>query len=488
MNAWRNTLPRVELFSPDQVEEIHEAAMRILEDTGLRLTYEPTLDLMRRAGLDVNGEHVRFDRGFVLDAVGLAPPSFRLRARNPANDVIIGDDHLVTCPTGGAPFLADLDGGRRPGNVEDYIKLVKATHMSPQLHCIDSGIVETMDLPVDSKHLDMDYLCYRYTDKPVMTVGADFDTSTDCLEMAAIIFGGREELEREPSLIAVVNPASPLVWDDRMLGSMHAMAAANQPIIVTPFLMAGTTAPVTMAGGVAQWVAETLAGIAVIETIRPGCPAVFGGYLTGMDMILGQPTLGSPEWSMGILAGAQMARRYGLPFRGGGGWSSSKIVDAQAGYETVMGLWPAVLSHTNFVLHAAGALESTMIISVEKMMMDVEVLRMFEWILNPGLPVNEGTLALDTIADVGPGGMYLAAPHTLANFRDVIYRSELASTEDLNLWHERGALDTEVRANLRYKHLLETYEDPGLEEAVDEELHAFMTRRRAEIAANADDD
>lgn len=481
MNMWTNNWPRLELITPDGVEAINETALAILEDTGCRVTYEPTLELLRKAGLKVEGEVVHFDRGFVAEALAEAPSSFELRGRNREMDFTVGANHMVNCPTGGAPFLSDLDGGRRAGNVEDYVKLVKASHMCPQIHCIDSGIVETMDLPVASKHLDMDYLVWRYSDKPVMTVGATYDTSKDGVDMAAIVFGGLAEIEATAGVIGVVNPASPLVWDDRMLGSMHALAEANQPVIVTPFLMTGTTAPVTMAGGVAQWCAENLAGIAIVETIRPGCPVVFGGYLTGMDMILGQPTLGSPEWSMGILAGAQMARRYGLPFRGAGGWSSSKIVDAQSGYETVMGIWPALMSGTNFMLHAAGALESTMIISVEKLIMDFEVLRMFEWMLDPGVPVNEDTLALDAVKEVGPGGMYLASPHTLENFRDVIYRSDLASTEDLKLWNERGSMNTEERANGIYKRMLDAYEDPGLDPAIDEELGAFIAKRREEI-------
>jgi trimethylamine--corrinoid protein Co-methyltransferase len=252
--------------------------------------------------------------------------------------------------------------------------------------------------------------------------------------------------------------------------------------------MAGTSAPATMAGGVAQWCAENLAGIAIVQTIRPGCPVVFGGYLTATDMALGQPTMGGPEWAMGILAGAQMARHYGLPFRGAGGWSSAKTVDAQSGYETVMGIWPALLSGTNFMLHAAGALESTMIISAEKMIMDFEVLRMFEWMLDPGLPVSDDTLAFDAIAKAGPGGMFLASAHTLANFRSALYRSELASLEDVNLWTEQGSKDTLVRANERYKQMLAAYEDPGLDDAIDAELQEFMARRKSEIKTSTGGD
>jgi trimethylamine--corrinoid protein Co-methyltransferase len=424
----------------------------------------------------------------VREALARAPARFELRARNPRMNFVVGGNHMVNSPTGGAPFVSDLDGGRRPGNVEDYIKLVKVAHMSPQIHCVDSGIVETMDLPLETRHLDMDYLVMRYSDKPLMTGGANYETTKDGVEMAAILFGGAETIEETPGVIGVVNPVSPLVWDDHMLGSMHALASANQPVIVTPFLMAGTSAPVTMAGGVAQWCAENLAGIAIVQTIRPGCPVVFGGYLTATDMTLGQPTLGSPEWAMGILAGGQMARHYGLPFRGAGGWSSAKTVDAQSGYEAVMGVWPALLSGTNFMLHAAGALESTMIISAEKMIMDFEVLRMFEWMLDPGLPVNDDTLAFDAIAKAGPGGMYLASSHTRANFRSALYRSELASLEDVNLWTEQGSKDTLVRANERYKAILEAYEDPGMDDAIDAELQEFMAKRKSEIKTSTGGD
>jgi trimethylamine:corrinoid methyltransferase-like protein len=401
MNMWTNNWQRLELISTENVEAIDATALRILEEVGHRIVYEPTLKLLRDAGLKVDGDLVHFDRGFVREALARAPSSFKLRARNPGMGFVVGGNHMVNSPTGGAPFVSDLDGGRRPGNVEDYIKLVKAAHMSPQIHCIDSGIVETMDLPQETRHLDMDYLVMRYSDKPLMIGGGSYETSKDGVEMAAILFGG---------------------------------------------------------------------------------------YLTATDMALGQPTLGSPEWAMGILAGAQMARHYGLPFRGAGGWSSAKTVDAQSGYETVMGVWPALLSGTNFMLHAAGALESTMIISAEKMIMDFEVLRMFEWMLDPGLPVSDDTLAFDAIAKAGPGGMYLASSHTRANFRSALYRSELASLEDVNLWTEQGSKDTLVRANERYKGILEAYEDPGLDDAIDAELQEFMAKRKSAIETSTGGD
>ncbi len=477
MSDWTNPYPRWEILTETDVGAIHDAAMTVLEEVGIAILHEPTRELLAAAGLRSDGERVFFDRLLVEELIALAPPSFELRGRNPERNVTVGGDHMVNCPTGGAPFVTDTEG-RRKGNVDDYVKLVQMTQAVPQLHCVDSGIVELLDLPVETRHLDMDYLCIRHSDKPYMTVGATKDTARDCIEMASILFGGRAAIERSPGTIAVINPASPLQWDARMLGSATEFALANQPVIVTPFLMAGATAPIGLAGGMAQWVAETLSGIAILQIVRPGTPVVFGGYLHGTDMRTGQPTLGAPETVLGILAGGQLARRYALPYRGGGAWSSSKVVDAQAGYETAMGMWATMLAGTNFVLHAAGMLEASITIDYEKFAMDVEILRMLERLLFPGMPVDAERLAIDTIREVGPGGMYLAAPDTMAHFRD-LYASAMSSTEDVDRWRAKGAKDTARVATEAVQRLLDSYVDPGLDPAIDEALRAFMAERKA---------
>lgn len=488
MNMWTNERLRVDILPEEQLEAIHDAAMRILEETGVRLTDEPTLELMREQGLttDTDDEQVvRFDRGFVLEQVGKAPSSFAVQGRNPHRGFVIGDDHVVLSPTGGAPLVQDLDRGRRQGTAADYTELIKLCHVAEELHSIDSGIIEFYEIETDERHLDMDYLTIRHTDKPYMAVGGTGPVARDCIDMAAIVFGGREALEATPSTFVVVNPASPLVWDDRMLGTAWEFARANQPIFVTPFIMAGGTSPITLAGAMAQYTAEILACIAIIQTIRPGCPAVFGGYVTGMDMLLGQPTLGTQEMGMATLIGGQLARRYGLPYRAGGGWTSAKVVDAQAAYETAMGLWTTFLAGTNFVLHAAGLIDGSIATSYEKLVVDLEMLRMLGGMLQ--MPAtDDAAFALDAIADTGPGGMFLAHPHTLERFRDGVYRSPLSVTEDFDRWTAEGAPDTERRANALWKQMLESYEDPGLDDAVDAELQEFMTRRRAEIAAERD--
>src|SRR5439155_18777715 len=257
---------------------------------------------------------------------------------------------------------------------------------------------------------------------------------------------------------------------------------AGQPVIVTPFLMAGAMSPMGLAGTVAQQTAEALAGIALVQLIRPGTPSVYGSFLTNTDMQSGSPAFGTPESAMGILASAQMARRYGLPFRGGGALTSAKAPDAQAAYESLMCMWPTVLSGTHFVLHAAGWLESALLASYEKFVIDVETLRMFEWILDRGIPMDEEGLAMDALREVGPGGHFLGAEHTLRNYRTGFYRPLISSTDNYDRWQRRGGMTADEVAARKWKQMLADYEDPGIDPAVDEQLQAFIAGRKEALA------
>jgi len=266
-----------------------------------------------------------------------------------------------------------------------------------------------------------------------------------------------------------------------MLGALLEYSDAGQPVIVTPFLMAGAMSPMGLAGTVAQQTAEALAGIALVQLIRPGTPSVYGSFLTNTDMQSGSPAFGTPESAMGILASAQMARHYNLPFRGGGALTSSKAPDAQAAYESMMCMWPTILGRVNFVLHAAGWLESALLASYEKFIIDVEALRMFEWILTRGMPVDEEGMAMDAMREVGPGGHFLGAEHTLRNYRTGFYRPWISSTENFDRWNRFGARTADVVAAEKWKQVLAEYPDPGIDPGVDEALNEFMTRRRQEI-------
>ena len=458
---WTNRLPRLDILTEEQAQAIDGTTMTLLEEVGFRFMYEPALELFRAAGLDVEADLVHLDRGFVMEELALAPASFEVRGRNPERNVIIGGEHLSLAPTGGAPFVLDPETGRRPPTAEDHRRFVRFTHAVPQFHVNESGIVEPDDLPVASRHLDMEYDTLRWSDKPYAPVGASAESSRDSVELAAIAFGGLEEIRRAPVMLGIVNPVSPLLYDERMAGSLMEYAKGGQPVIVMPFVFAGGTAPLGLAGAVAQMAAEVLAGVALAQLTRPGTPCVYGSSVSEMNLHDGQPRYATAGHGLAMLASGQMARRYALPFRAGGGFTSSPAPDVRAMQESLMALWPTLLSGPNFILHAAGWVEGSLASSIEKMAQDVAALEVFERFLAVDLPVDEETLSLEAFREVGPGGTFLGAQHTLRHFRE--------------------AVAAQGPEPLGWKDLLERYEDPGIDPAVDEALRDHVERRKREL-------
>src|SRR5438309_2800671 len=478
---WKNTLPRYEILDEDQVQQIHDHAMQILQEIGVDFLHPRSLDIFRKAGLKIEDQRIRFERAFIEEQVAKAPATFNVQSRNPRNTVTIGGDYMVNAPVYGPPFITDLDRGRRGATILDFTNFDKMAQATPQIHCAGGTIVEPEDLPLGTRHLDMVYSHIRWTDMPFMGSVISEEGARDSIEMASILFGGRASIEKTPALLSLINVNSPLRYDDRMLGALLEYSEVGQPVIVTPFLMAGAMSPMGLAGTLAQQTAEALAGIALVQLIRPGTPSVYGSFLTNTDMQSGSPAFGTPESAMGILASAQMARHYKLPFRGGGALTSSKAPDAQAAYESMMCMWPTILGRVNFVLHAAGWLESALLASYEKFIIDVEQLRMFEWILGHGLPVDDEGLAMDALREVGPGGHFLGAEHTLRNYRTGFYRPWISSTENYDRWQRFGARTADVVAAERWKQVLAEYPDPGIDPAIDQELKEFIAKRKREL-------
>src|ERR671935_622420 len=468
--------PRV--LDEEQLDRVHETAMRILEEIGLDILHGGARALLAGAGLEVEDARVRFDRGFVLEQVAKAPSTFPLRARNPERSLVVGAGSPVLMNVGGPPFASDLEAGRRSGTLADHDTLVKLTHAFDVLNCVQTGAVEAQDLDVSIRPRDLTAWAIRWSDLPYVSYGTSGPRARDGIAMAEIVHGGRAEIDESPVLMGVVNPNSPLIWDLRMADALIAWAEANQAVIVTPFLLAGATAPVSVSGGLAQQVAEALSGVALAQLVRPGVPCLYGSFFTATDMRTGSPAFGTPESVFGVLAGAQLARRYGLPFRGGGGLSSSNAVDAQAAAETQMMLWATMLAGTDVVLHAAGWLEGGLTASFEKFALDVELVEQF-MVQARGVGTTDEELAFDALKELGPGGLYLASEHTMAHFREWLYMSPLFETLDLATWEASGSPSTAERANRRWKQLLATYEDPGLDPAIEEELDAFVQRRKA---------
>src|SRR5438876_6184415 len=471
---WTNTLKPYDILSEEQVAQIHDHAMQILQEIGVDFLHPRAIDLFRKAGLTIEENRVHFEAAFVEEQIKKVPATFQVQARNPKNTVTIGGDHMVNAPVYGPPFITDLDRGRRGATIEDFTNFDKMAQATPQIHCAGGTIVEPEDLPLETRHLDMVYSHIRWTDMTFMGSVISEENARDSIEMASIVFGGRAEIEKTPALLALVNVNSPLRYDDRMLGSLLEYAAANQPVIATPFLMAGAMSPMGLAGTLAQQTAEALAGIALIQLVRAGAPCIYGSFLTNIDMQSGSPAFGTPESAMGILASAQMARHYKLPFRGGGALTSSKSPDAQAAYESLMCMWPTVLVGVHFVLHAAGWVESALLAAYEKFIIDVEALRMFEWILSRDSPFAAEGFAMDGIREVGPGGHHLGSEHTMRNYRTGFYRPLVSSTESFDRWNRMGARTADRVANEKWKQLLADYQDPGLDAGVEPRLQAYM--------------
>jgi trimethylamine--corrinoid protein Co-methyltransferase len=473
-----NKLPRYEILTEDAMATLDRGWRRIVTELGIEFLHDDALDAFRKAGQQVDGQLVKLDPEFVLEQVAKAPREFDLQARNPERSVHIGGDHMVFSAVYGCPFVRK-GNERGDATMADFENLVRLSHSFPELDSPGGTICEPNDRPLDSRHLDMVFALLTETDKPFMGSVTSGPNALDTIAMAELVFG-RESLERTPAIISLINVNSPLRYDDRMLSALLEYARANQPVIVTPFLLMGAMSPVSVVATLAQQMAEALAGIALVQLIRPGCPVVFGSFLSNTDMQSGSPSFGTPESAIGLLCTGQIARHYGLPFRGGGALTSSQTVDAQAAYEAAMTLWPTFLAGTNFVMHSAGWLESGLVSCYEKFIVDVELLRMLHHVFQP-LNINEESLAFSAHQEVGQGGHFLGAVHTLERFRECFYRPLLSSTENYERWNRLGGRDAAARATEISEKTLEEYVEPEMDQGLKDELKAFVDRRRTEL-------
>ena len=445
----RRRIPTYELLSEEGLDLIDRTTDRILRDIGIEFRGDTAaLALWREAGADVRGERVRFEPGHLKAIIAeSAPRSFTQHARNPERSVLIGQDNVVFAPAYGAPFVHDMDGGRRYGTLADFENLVKLTCASPWLHHSGGTVCEPVDLPVNKRHLDMVYAHLRHSDKPFMGSVTTPERAEDSIEMARIVFGERFT-DTHCVVMGNINMNSPLVYDRAMSGSLRAYASANQCPVVVPFILGGATGPVSMAGAVAQSLAEVMAGVALGQLERPGSPAVFGNFLTTVNLKTGSPTFGTPESALGSFAAAQLARRIGLPLRCSGAFTSSKLPDAQAMQESVTSLHTALLCGANFILHAAGWLEAALTIGYEKLVLDADHLGAVHTLLG-GLAVDSETLALDAFREVGPGNHFFGCAHTLSRYETAFHECEIADTDSYENWRDAGSRDSMMRANAK---------------------------------------
>ena len=473
-------IPNFEILNEEAIEIIETNAETVLADIGVNFVNNPAaLERWREAGAEIDGERVRIPRGLARKLCRTAPKTFTQHARNPARSVEIGGRNLVLAPVYGPPFVHDAEGGRRYATMADFEKFVKLGYMSKWLHHSGGTVCEPTDVPVNKRHLDMLKAHMTLSDKPFMGSVTEPSRAQDSVEMCEILFG-KDFVQENTVMTSLININSPLTFDDVMMGAMEVYAKNNQACIVSPFIVGGAMAPVSVAGTLTQVLAEVLAGIAYSQLVRPGAPVIFGAFVTSIDMNSGAPTFGTPEASQITYGAGQLARRLGLPFRSAGSFTGSKLPDAQAAYETANSLNMGLLSGVNFMLHSCGWLEGGLVSSFEKFVMDADQLGTLHKMAQ-GVAVDAEAQAMDALEEVGPGGHFLGCAHTQANFKSAFWRSEVFDFKPFETWFEEGARDTMALAGERVKRMLETYQQPALDPAIAEALNAYVAEKKASM-------
>ncbi len=476
----RNTLGAVELASEEELDRIHQASLRILAETGINFLLPEAVAILRAAGArSPDGVRVTFPPDLVMESLESVPSSFTLHARDPQESVTIGGDSIVFGMVASPPHVSDLDRGRISGNFEDLRNLLRLTQQLEAADLNAGYAVEPTDLDVRTRHLDAVSAMYTLTTKPGYCYALGRGRVLDAVEIARIARGiDGETLLREPSIHTVVNSNTPLVYDAPMLEGALELARLGQPVIYTPFTLAGAMAPVTIAGALVLQNAEALAGLTFSQCVNRGVPAVYGSFTSNVDMRTGSPAFGTPEYVKATLISGQLARRYGVPLRSSNA-NASNAPDAQAAYESQMSLWACLLGGVNYVNHGLGWIEGGLCASFEKVVIDAEMIQMMRNLCEP-VPFDTASLAVETIAEVGPGNHFFGAPHTLDRYETAFYTPLLSDWRNFETWYDDGAMDATARANRIWKQLIEEYEEPPLDDAIREELADFVGRRRAE--------
>ena len=473
-------IPNLELLNEEALRIIEENAERVLEEIGANFVECPeALELWREAGADIDGERVRIPRGLARELIKTAPSEYIQHARDPGKSVRIGGNSLVLAPVYGPPFVRDANGGRRYATMDDFNKFVKLAYMSKWLHHSGGTVCEPTDIPVNKRHLDMLMAHMTLSDKPFMGSVTEPSRAQDTVEMCEILFG-KDFVAENAVTTSLININSPLTFDPIMIGALDVYAKAGQGCIISPFIVGGAMAPVSVAGTLTQVLAETLAGVAYSQLVRKGAPVIMGAFVTSIDMNSGAPSFGTPEASKILYGAGQLARRLGLPFRSGGSLCGSKLPDAQAAYETANTLNAALLGGVNFMLHSCGWLEGGLVSSFEKFVLDADQLGVLHGIAK-GVDISENAQAMDAIAEVGPGGHYLGCAHTQANFKEAFWKTDVLDYKPFETWQEEGARDSQQLATARVEKLLNDYQQPAIDQSIRENLDDYVARKKASM-------
>ncbi len=472
----RRRFPATPVVSDDEIEAIHDASLDVLEQVGMDVLDTDARTLLVDAGATADGDRLRFDREMITELIRTCPAEFTIHARNPAHNVRIGGDNVVFTAVASPPNVGDTAGGRRTGNRADFQNLVRLSHHLNTVHMHAGYPVEPADIHPSVRHLHATYDLLTLSDKAVNVYSLGRQRNQDCLEMIRIARGVPDaQLDDEPSAHTIINTSSPLRLDIPMCQGIMEFAARNQVVIVTPFTLAGAMAPVTVAGAVTQQNAEALVGMALTQVVRAGSPVVYGGFTSNVDMRSGSPAFGTPEFIKSAMLGGQLARRYKVPYRSSN-VNAANAVDAQAGYESAFSLWGAVMGGANIVFHGAGWLEGGLRASPEKMVLDADLLGMMQTLLEP-VGVTPDDLALEAIADVGPGGHFFGTQHTQDRYKTAFYSPLVSDWRNFESWEEAGSPTAHEKTTELVPRLLAEYEQPDMDESILAELTEFVSRR-----------
>jgi trimethylamine--corrinoid protein Co-methyltransferase len=480
----RNPYAPMQLISEDQLEDIHQASLKLLCETGIDFQSPKAVDILRRAGamVDDNGLRVMFDPDWIMQTIATTPSEFILHGRRPDRHIAMGGNSIAFAMVASTPNVSDLDRGRITGNYDDFCNLLRLGESLNSVQLQAGFPVEPCDINVNTRHLVAGAAMARLTTKPVGGYALGRQRMQDTMDIVRISRGiDHATLLKEPSIHTVVNSNSPLIYDGALLEGAIVMAENNQPVIYTPFTLAGAMAPITMAGALVQQNAECLAGLAFHQCVNPGAPAMYGSFTSNVDMKSGSPAFGTPEYSQATIVSGQLARKYGIPLRASNA-NASNAPDAQATYESQMSLWACMLGQVNYVLHGLGWIEGGLCTSYEKVILDAEMIQMQKAFLKP-MDTSVDSLAVDAIAAVGPGSHFFASPHTMSRYEDAFYSPLLSNWSNFENWRDAGAMDATQRANKIWKQMLEDYEEPKLDAAIDDELTDFVERRTREGGA-----
>ncbi|WP_246534368.1 trimethylamine methyltransferase family protein [Aliiroseovarius lamellibrachiae] len=478
-------IPTYDILSEENLVEIEATADRILAEIGMEFREDPeAVRLFREAGAEVtelgsDRWNLKFAPGMIRGILKSAPSEFTQHARNPANNVQIGGNNVVFAPSYGSPFVMDLDRGRRYGTMEDFQNFVKLAQSTPWLHHSGGTVCEPTDVAVNKRHLDMVMSHIQYSDRPFLGSVTAPERAADSVEMTRMLFG-KDFVDQNCVIMGNFNTTSPLVLDGITTGGIREYASANQGSIHLPFLLGGAVSPLTMAGSVAQCLAESMTSCALAQLVRPGAPVVLASFQSSMAMRSGSPTFGTPEPALGSLVYGQLARRLNLPLRCAGNFTTSKLPDAQAMSQAMMSMMSAVHCGANFLLHSAGFLDGLLSMSYEKFMLDVDVCGALHAYLD-GVPVNEDTLGYDALAEKGPGEHLFESAHTMRHYKTAYYDSALDDNQPWETWDEAGCVDMSARANAAWKKSLADYQAPALDDGIRDGLNDYINEKKTSI-------